>query len=46
MVVFRDEGTFEPTTENLCEESRTNPSCEFTLLDIDFLDYVTEHIYN
>jgi hypothetical protein len=25
MVVFRDEGVFEPTTEILSRESRTNP---------------------
>jgi hypothetical protein len=25
MVVFRDEGTFEPATEMLSWESRTNP---------------------
>jgi len=25
MVVFGDEGTFEPTTEKLSRESRTNP---------------------
>jgi hypothetical protein len=37
MVVFRDEGTYKPTTEMLSSESRTSPlldrSCEFTLLD-------------
>jgi hypothetical protein len=48
MVVFRDEGTFEPTTEMLSRESKTNPliweSCEFTLLGI-FCSNVTERIY-
>jgi hypothetical protein len=48
MVVFRDEGTFEPTTEMLSRERRPIPwpgrSCDFTLLDI-FWSNVTDHIY-
>jgi hypothetical protein len=44
MVVFRDEGTFEPTTELLSREARPicwhRRSCEFTVLDI-FWSYVT-----
>jgi len=49
LVVFRYEGTFAPTAEMLSRGSRTNPltwgSCEFTLLDSVFWDYVTKHIY-
>ena len=49
MVVFRDEGTSEPTTEMLCRENRTNPlTWEVIwvyLLDNVFWDCVTKHIY-
>jgi len=49
MVVYRDEGTFGPTTEILGREagsiSWSGMLCEFTLLDSVFWDYVTEHIY-
>ena len=48
MVVFRDEGTFEPATGMLIRESRTIPLTwefmDFTLLDI-FWSNVREHIY-
>jgi hypothetical protein len=47
MVVFGDEGTFEPTTEMLSREAGPihwhGMSCEFTVLDI-FLRNVTEHV--
>jgi hypothetical protein len=39
MVVFRAEGTFKPTKEG------SGRSCDFTLLEDVFRDYVTEHIY-
>jgi hypothetical protein len=47
MVVFRAEGTFEPTKEGWVGRAGPNPgrSCDFTLLDNVFWDYVTEHIY-
>jgi hypothetical protein len=46
---WRDEGTFEPSTELLSREAGPIPcprtSCEFTLLDSVFWYYVTELIY-
>jgi len=47
MVLFRDEGTFEPTTEMLSREAGPihwhGMSCEFTVLDV-FWSNVTEHV--
>jgi len=49
VVVFRAEGTFEPTTEGWVGRTGPKPwpgsSCDFTPLDNVSWDYVTEHIY-
>jgi hypothetical protein len=50
LVVFKDEGTFGPTAEELCRESRTHPLTWkvmwiYPSRQCFLWDYVTEHIY-